>query len=148
MTMARKYLKMIRGIRPNATDERAWSVYILRCGDGSLYTGVAKIVEARLAKHNAGRGAAYTRSRRPVRLLYREDGLTRSEALIREAGIKSMPRTRKELLASGLADALTADPSARKAGRSGDSGGSRRGNQDTPRAWTKALRHNSRRDRG
>ncbi len=72
-----------------------WSVYIARCADGSLYTGIAKDVKARLAAHNAGRGAAYTRPRRPVRLVYREDGLTRSAALSREAGIKSLDRSRK-----------------------------------------------------
>ena len=93
-----KYLKMIRGIREPAGAEKDWSVYVVRCGDGTLYTGVAKGVEARLAKHNAGRGAAYTRTRRPVRLLYREDGLTRSEALVREAGIKSLPKPKKESL--------------------------------------------------
>jgi putative endonuclease len=70
-------------------------VYIARCVDGSLYTGVAKDVRARLAAHNAGRGAAYTRSRRPVRLVYREDGFTRSKALSREAGIKSLARAEK-----------------------------------------------------
>ena len=91
-----KYLKMIRGIREAPDADRSWSVYMVRCGDGSLYTGVAKSVEKRVAKHNSGRGAAYTRTRRPVRLLYREDGLTRSEALIREAGIKSMPKPKKE----------------------------------------------------
>jgi putative endonuclease len=96
-----KHLKMIRGIRAPAGAERDWSVYVVRCGDGTLYTGVAKGVEARLAKHNAGRGAAYTRARRPVRLVWREDGLTRSEALTREAGVKSMPKSRKELLVSG-----------------------------------------------
>ncbi|MDE2491420.1 MAG: GIY-YIG nuclease family protein [Elusimicrobia bacterium] len=74
---------------------RDWSVYIARCADDSLYTGVAKDVSARLAAHNAGRGAAYTRSRRPVRLAYREDGLTRSAALSREAAIKSLPRPEK-----------------------------------------------------
>ncbi|MCX5796450.1 MAG: GIY-YIG nuclease family protein [Elusimicrobia bacterium] len=89
---------MIRGIREAPDAGRGWSVYMVRCGDGSLYTGVAKGVERRVAKHNSGRGAAYTRTRRPVRLLYREDGLTRSEALVREAGIKSMPKPKKELL--------------------------------------------------
>ena len=78
-----------------------WAVYIARCRDGSLYTGVAKDVAARLAKHNAGKGAAYTRSRRPVALLYSELALTRSEALRREAGIKALPRPRKEALAGG-----------------------------------------------
>jgi putative endonuclease len=72
-----------------------WSVYIARCVDGSLYTGVAKDVKARLAAHNSGRGAAYTRSRRPVRLVHREDGFTRSTALSREAGIKALSRAGK-----------------------------------------------------
>jgi putative endonuclease len=75
--------------------DEQWSVYIARCADGSLYTGVAKDVKARLAAHNAGRGAAYTRSRRPVRLAYREDGFTRSTALSREAGIKALARAEK-----------------------------------------------------
>src|SRR5579871_6522521 len=73
----------------------AWSVYIARCADGSLYTGVAKDVAARLAAHNAGRGAAYTRPRRPVRLVHREDGFTHGRALSREASIKALPRPAK-----------------------------------------------------
>ncbi|MBL0350171.1 MAG: GIY-YIG nuclease family protein [Elusimicrobia bacterium] len=73
-----------------------WSVYIVRCVDGSFYTGVAKDVERRLGQHNAGKGAAYTRSRRPVDLRFREDGLTRSQALVREAQIKSWDRPQKE----------------------------------------------------
>lgn len=97
-----KYLKMIRKMRarPQETEETAWSVYIVRCEDDSLYTGIAKDVAARLEKHNSGRGAAYTRARRPVRLLYREDRLTRSAALVREAQIKALPRSRKEGLIS------------------------------------------------
>lgn len=96
-----KYLNMIRKMRPGKNEESAWSVYIVRCDDDSFYTGIAKDVAARLEKHNSGRGAAYTRARRPVRLLYREDSLTRSEALIREAQIKSLPRSRKEVLIAG-----------------------------------------------
>ena len=96
--MEPKYLRMIRGIQESPDAERAWSVYMVRCSDGSLYTGTAKGVEARIAKHNSGRGAAYTRSRKPVSLVYREDGLTRSEALVREAGIKSLGKPGKELL--------------------------------------------------
>ena len=91
-----KYLRMIRGMA--AQGEREWSVYVLRCGDGSLYTGIAKNVESRLACHESGRGAAYTRSRRPLAVVYREDGLSRSEALVREAGIKRMPKAAKEKL--------------------------------------------------
>lgn len=85
-----------------------WSVYIARCVDGSLYTGVAKDVAARMAAHNAGRGAAYTRSRRPVKVVYREDGLTRSAALSREAGIKSLDRPRKLSLVKAARKLLTA----------------------------------------
>lgn len=77
---------------------REWSVYIARCGDGSLYTGIAKDVDARLAKHNSGRGAAYTRSRRPVALAYVEPGFTRGKALSREAAIKALPRADKQRL--------------------------------------------------
>ncbi|MFA6003448.1 MAG: GIY-YIG nuclease family protein [Elusimicrobiota bacterium] len=98
MAMGKKYLRMLKGLKAAPDEARDWSVYIVRCSDATLYTGIAKSVEARLAKHNSGRGAAYTRSRLPVRLLHREDGLTRSQALIREAGIKSLPRAQKELL--------------------------------------------------
>lgn len=95
--MDRKYLRMIGRMK---TDEgaRDWNLYILRCGDGSLYTGIAKDVERRLQRHGTGRGAAYTRSRLPLELVYSEKGMTRSEALIREAQIKRLPRKRKETL--------------------------------------------------
>ena len=77
-----------------------WSVYIVRCGDESLYTGVAKDVVARVEAHNAGRGAAYTRSRRPVELVWRRDGFTRSTALSQEAALKRLPRPAKLALAA------------------------------------------------
>ncbi|MDE2039399.1 MAG: GIY-YIG nuclease family protein [Elusimicrobia bacterium] len=76
-----------------------WSVYMARCRDGSLYTGIAKDVSARLLLHNSGRGAAYTRSRRPVTLAYLETGLSRGQALSREAAIKALPRALKRRLA-------------------------------------------------
>jgi predicted GIY-YIG superfamily endonuclease len=76
-------------------------VYIVRCGDDSLYTGVAKDVAARVAAHNAGRGAAYTRSRLPVSLLWTEKGFTRGGALSREAAVKRLPRPLKQALAKG-----------------------------------------------
>jgi predicted GIY-YIG superfamily endonuclease len=75
---------------------KVWSVYILRCRNGSLYTGIAKDVQARLKQHSEGRGATYTRSRLPVILLYQQESLTHSEALIREAEIKALPRSKKE----------------------------------------------------
>ena len=68
-----------------------WTVYILRCADNSLYTGVATDVDARLATHNAGKGAKYTRGRLPVKLVYREVAIGRGAALKREIAIKRMP---------------------------------------------------------
>jgi len=94
-----KYMRMIRGMPTDGP--REWSVYMLRCSDGSLYTGIAKNVDARFASHVAGRGAAYTRSRQPLAVVYREIGLSRSEALIREARIKRLPKPQKESLAAG-----------------------------------------------
>lgn len=75
-------------------DDR-WSVYIVECADATLYTGVARSVGARVLAHNRGKGARYTRGRRPVTLLYREDGLSRSEACRRESAIKRLRRTEK-----------------------------------------------------
>lgn len=77
---------------------RDWSVYILRCRDGSLYTGISKDVQTRVRQHNDGKGAAYTRTRLPVKLLHQEDEMTLSEALIREAAIKRLPRAKKEAI--------------------------------------------------
>lgn len=75
-----------------------WSVYILRCADNSLYTGVATDIDARLAVHNAGKGAKYTRGRLPVKLVYRESVRGRSAALKREHAIKRLPRAAKRRL--------------------------------------------------
>jgi predicted GIY-YIG superfamily endonuclease len=94
MNVETKYLRMIRGMK--RTGRKDWTVYILRCGDGSLYTGISKDVRARVKQHNEGRGATYTRTRLPVKLLYQQEGLTRSKALIRETQIKAMPRSKKE----------------------------------------------------
>ncbi len=94
MNVETKYLRMIRGMKRKG--QKDWTVYILRCGDGSLYTGIAKDVQARVKQHNDGRGATYTRTRLPVELLYQQEGMTRSQALIREAEIKAMSRAKKE----------------------------------------------------
>ena len=71
-------------------------IYILRCGDGSLYTGIAKDVEARLAKHAAGRGARYTRGRGPLALVHVEPARSHGAALRREAAIRRLRRSAKE----------------------------------------------------
>lgn len=72
-----------------------WVVYVLRCADGSLYTGITNDLDRRLAAHRAGTASRYTRSRRPVRLVYRERRRSRSAALKREAAIKRLPRAAK-----------------------------------------------------
>jgi uncharacterized protein (TIGR02453 family) len=76
----------------------AWHVYVARCGDGTLYTGITTDPARREAAHNAGRGAAYTRARRPVRLIHVEPAADRGAALRRELAIKRLPRPEKERL--------------------------------------------------
>ena len=74
-------------------------VYMLECGDGSLYTGWTNDLSRRLAAHQSGRGAKYTRGRAPVRLAYAEQCADKSAALRREAALKALPRARKLALA-------------------------------------------------
>jgi len=78
----------------------AWYVYILRCQDDSLYTGVCTDLERRIQEHNQcnKKGARYTRARRPVNMVYQEDCENRSEACKREAAIKKLQRKQKLLL--------------------------------------------------
>ena len=75
-----------------------WYLYILRCGDGTLYTGITTDVHRRLEAHRQGRGAKYTRGRGPLELIYQEECGTHSEALKRELAVKQMPRAEKETL--------------------------------------------------
>ncbi len=75
--------------------EKNWQVYILRCRDDTLYTGITNDLKKRLQTHNEKRGARYTRSRLPVTLVYREEALSRSLASRREAAIKKLPRSKK-----------------------------------------------------
>lgn len=72
-----------------------WFVYILRCGDESLYTGIAKDVKRRCQQHNDGTASRYTRSRLPTKLVHQEVHVSRSSALKREAAIKAMTRQEK-----------------------------------------------------
>lgn len=73
-----------------------WWVYLLRCADGTLYAGITTDLERRLAEHNGeGPGARYTRSRRPVELVYAEPAASRAEAARREAAIKRLDRAQK-----------------------------------------------------
>ena len=72
-----------------------WHVYILKCGDGSLYTGITTDVLRRIIEHNNKKGGNYTRSRLPVELLHKENYSTRSKALKREYQIKSLTKNKK-----------------------------------------------------
>ena len=76
-------------------------VYIVRCADGSLYTGYAVDVDKRVLAHNEGRGAKYTSGRRPVSLVYSESFASVSDALKREIQLKGLPRVKKEALITG-----------------------------------------------
>ena len=73
----------------------SWYVYILRCGDNTLYTGVTDDVDRRLAAHRAGKGAKYTRGRGPLELVYTEEVPDKSAALRREHQIKNLSRSEK-----------------------------------------------------
>lgn len=74
---------------------RMWFVYMLRCRGGSLYTGIAKNHQKRFREHQAGRGGAYTRSHKPLRIVFTESADSYSTALKREAEIKRWPRKKK-----------------------------------------------------
>jgi putative endonuclease len=73
----------------------SWYVYMLRCGDGSLYTGMTNDLEKRVRAHREGRGARYTRSRPPVTLVFHQRQQTRSAALKAEHQMKQLPRSEK-----------------------------------------------------
>ena len=76
----------------------SWRVYILRCRDGSLYTGCTNDLDTRVSAHNAGRGAKYTASRRPAHLVYTEPADSKSAAMRRELQIKGWTKAKKEAL--------------------------------------------------
>ncbi len=99
--MKSNYKRMLKGMqeKENALDvTEAWYLYILECVDGTYYTGVTKDLERRFEEHNSGKGARYTRTRVPVRMVYQETCISRSSALIRECAVKALPRKQKELL--------------------------------------------------
>ncbi len=81
-------------------EEKKFFVYLLRCSDGSLYCGWTTNLEKRLAVHNSGQGAKYTRARRPVELVYFEEHPDKQSAMKREYEIKHLTRKEKLLLTS------------------------------------------------
>lgn len=78
--------------------DSVWYLYILRCGDGTLYTGITTDVEKRFLQHQSGKGAKYTRGRAPLELVYREECGSHSDALKREYAVKALKREEKLLL--------------------------------------------------
>lgn len=82
------------------TARAGWTVYMVRCANGALYTGITNDLVERLRAHNSGKGARYTASFRPVRLAWRTASADRSEASKLEARIKKLPKAEKEKLAS------------------------------------------------
>jgi predicted GIY-YIG superfamily endonuclease len=81
--------------RPKKPSDGRWFVYLLRCRDGSLYTGITTAVDRRCKQHNAGTASKYTRCRLPAQLVYQKAHPNRSAALQREAAIKRMSRRQK-----------------------------------------------------
>ncbi|MDA4117149.1 MAG: GIY-YIG nuclease family protein [Thaumarchaeota archaeon] len=84
-----------------------WVVYVLRCRTGDLYTGCTTDLDRRVKEHDSGNGGKFTRSRRPVTVVYKEESKSRSEALRREYAIKKMRRKEKLALVAQTALAAT-----------------------------------------
>lgn len=85
-------------------DTKQWFVYMLECADGSLYTGVSNDLAKRVDIHNAGKGAKYTRSRLPVKLVYSETAPDKGEALKKEIKMKQLSRVEKLALLTSFPD--------------------------------------------
>jgi predicted GIY-YIG superfamily endonuclease len=103
--MKPKYRRMLqamkaKGINPSPA-HAVWSLYILRCCDGTLYTGVSNDIDRRFLSHQEGKASRYTRTRRPVALVYREECGSRSAALSRECAVKTLSRKKKDELIAG-----------------------------------------------
>ena len=90
--------------------ERTYVVYMLRCADGTLYTGITNDLDRRVRMHNGGKGAKYTRSRRPVELVYWEQAGCRADASRREYAVKRLTRAEKEALAVAGAGGMGRKP--------------------------------------
>lgn len=107
--MKPRYRRMLRLMKERDASaesgraEAAWHLYILRCGDGSYYTGVTTDIPRRVREHQDGKASRYTRTHQPVVLVHREEYGSRSQALSRECAVKSLSRQAKDaLVARGL----------------------------------------------
>lgn len=92
---------MLQGLKRGCRKGGKWSLYILKCSDGTFYTGITTDLERRLKMHQAGKASRYTRTRGPVEMLYSEECGNRSSALIRECEVKEWPKTKKAALIIG-----------------------------------------------
>jgi putative endonuclease len=92
----KRMLESMKAKKKHAAKKEPWFLYILKCNDGSFYTGITKDIERRFKVHNQGKAAKYTRARLPVELLYREKCKNRTAALVRECAVKALPRKKKE----------------------------------------------------
>ncbi len=100
-TAGRRGAQSLRqGMKLKPSFKKSWSVYIVRCGNGALYTGITNRLAGRIADHNSGRGAKYTAAFGPVALVWHKKSRTRSSASKLEARIKKMSRQEKEELAA------------------------------------------------
>lgn len=84
-------------------EDTSWLVYMIECDDGSLYTGVTNNITNRFAAHASGKGAKYFRLRKPLKIVYTEEGLSKSAAHSREYAIKQLSKRAKQQLISGAA---------------------------------------------
>lgn len=85
-------------IRSATEKDKSWTLYILSCKDGSFYSGITNDLARRLNQHRDGCASRYTRSRRPVKIVYSESCISRSHALKRECEVKALSRKEKEKL--------------------------------------------------
>jgi predicted GIY-YIG superfamily endonuclease len=97
-------------VRASTAERPAWCVYVLACGDGTLYTGITNDLDRRIAAHAAGRGARYTRGRGPFRTLRVEPCADKAAALVRERAIKRLSRLAKLALCAGRAPSADDGP--------------------------------------
>ena len=101
--MKSSYKRMLKALKfpkkfSSFRKKERWFLYILECSDGKFYTGITKDMERRLKTHNEGKGANFTRIRRPVKMIYHETLRNRAQALVREYAVKLLPRKKKEEL--------------------------------------------------
>lgn len=101
------YKRMLEGLQkkaanaPRSSPREKWFLYILKCCDGSFYTGITNDLERRFKMHQTGKASRYTRVHRPVEMVYQEKCGNRSKALIRECEVKEWPKKKKVALVTG-----------------------------------------------